>query len=205
MPIPGGGSHGMNFIDAGNNTVEGVPTYDGEGYDLGVLDGYLTSVGEQNALDRDYNSSEALKQRDWQERMYAEQMAFNSAESLKERIWSAEEAEKSRSWQTEMSNSSYSRAVSDLKSAGLNPILAAARSAGASTGSGGMATGGSAASVTSTSGSAASSSGSRGVDVAQIISALGSLLAGSGNLLSNFVTRKHFNTSNSTSHFFKYE
>lgn len=164
-------------------------------FDLGSLGGFLTSVGEQNSMDRDYNSAEALKQREWAEKMYGEQMAFNSAEALKERLWSADEARKSRDWQTEMSNTSYQRAVSDLKAAGLNPILAAARSAGATTGSGGMATGGSAASVSSTSGSSASSQGSRGVDLAQILTSVASLLSGSSSLIDSLNPLKKVKTN----------
>ena len=58
--------------------------------------------------------------------------------------FNAQEAQKNRDWQTEMSNSEIERRVNDLRKAGLNPILAI-NQGGAST----------------TSGSSASSSGSR--------------------------------------------
>lgn len=46
----------------------------------------------------------------------------NSAlEAARAREWSAEQAKILRDWQTEMSNTAYSRAVRDLKSAGINP------------------------------------------------------------------------------------
>lgn len=181
---------GSNVYEPASSSSDGAS----EQYDFGMLAGFLSSVGEQNALDREFNSAEALKQREWQEKMYGEQMAFNSAEALKERVWSAVEAQKSRDWQTEMSDTSYQRAVADLKAAGLNPILAAARSAGASTGSGGMATGGSAASVSSTSGSSASSQGSRGTDLTQILTAVASLLTGSSNLIDSLNPLKSMKT-----------
>lgn len=71
--------------------------------------------------------------------------------SLSNNVWSAEQAEKAnafnaeqaalnREFQREMSNTSYQRAVADLKAAGLNPVLAA-RISGASTPSGSAATG----------------------------------------------------------------
>ena len=201
MPGFGGGSSsGPIHVTVPGGLIQGSS----DDYDLGSLDGYLTSVGEQNALDRQFNSAESLKQREWQEQMLQAQMDYNTAEASANREWQSKESALSRSWQQAMSDSSFQRAISDLRKAGLNPILAAQR-AGASTGSGGMATGGSAASVSSVSGSAASSSGSRGVDLAQMISALGSLLAGSGNLIGQFITHKNSSTSNSTSHFFKYE
>lgn len=76
---------------------------------------------------REYNALEAQKAREFDASMTQNSAAFNSAE-----------AAKNRDWQTEMSNTSYQRAVGDMKSAGLNPMLAYSQG-GASAGSGSAA------------------------------------------------------------------
>lgn len=48
----------------------------------------------------------------------------NSAEAQKQRDFNREEAEKTRTWQENMRASTYQTTVSDLKAAGLNPMLA---------------------------------------------------------------------------------
>lgn len=58
------------------------------------------------------------------------QIAYNNS-------WSAEQAQKQMDFQKEMSNTSHTREVADLKAAGLNPVLSANQ--GASTPSGAMA------------------------------------------------------------------
>ena len=69
---------------------------------------------------------------------------FNKQEAMKNRDFTMGEATKNRSWQERMSNSSYQRSVKDLKSAGLNPLLAipgGASTPGGATASGSQASG----------------------------------------------------------------
>lgn len=72
--------------------------------------GLFTNSGYQAQLNREFNSAEALKQREWQ-----------SAEN-----------QLAREFQLMMSNTAYQRGVQDLRAAGLNPILAYSQGGAAS-------------------------------------------------------------------------
>jgi hypothetical protein len=68
------------------------------------------------------------------------QQQFNQTSAQKAMDFSASEAQKNRDWQEFMSNTAYQRAMTDLRKAGLNPILAytqgSASTPAGSTGSG---------------------------------------------------------------------
>lgn len=71
----------------------------------------------------------------------AEQMAYQTQSAERAMQFSAEEAQKNRDWQEHMSSTAYQRSMSDMKAAGLNPILAAGSSMAASTPAGASASG----------------------------------------------------------------
>lgn len=82
-----------------------------------------------------FNAEQSQLERDFSAEQTSAQNAFNSAEALKE-----------RNWQEYMSSTAYQRAVKDLQSAGLNPVLAVTQpaSSGQGASAGGSALGASA-------------------------------------------------------------
>lgn len=80
----------------------------------------------------------ATKHRRFQREEAEKARLFNAQEAELARAFSREEAATARAWQERMANTSYQRAMSDMRAAGLNPLLAYSQG-GAATPSGAMA------------------------------------------------------------------
>lgn len=90
-----------------------------------------------------YNRNSMLMQMGYNTLSAIQQGVYNHIEQQTAMAYNSAEAAKNRAWQEQMSNTSYQRAVEDMRKAGINPILAYTQG-GASTPSGAQGTIGSA-------------------------------------------------------------
>lgn len=90
-----------------------------------------------------FNRNSMLMQMGYNTLSAIQQGVYNHIEQQTAMSYNSAEAAKNRAWQEQMSNTSYQRAVEDMRKAGINPILAYTQG-GASTPSGAQGTIGSA-------------------------------------------------------------
>lgn len=115
-----GSSHGGKGVSFDGSSTNGV-SYGSPSSGVSVSSGYGDYLDLLREIS-DYNN------------------AFNLQQTQMVNEFNANEAQKNRDWQTEMSNSAHQRQVADLIKAGLNPVLSAGGQ-GAVTGSGAVASG----------------------------------------------------------------
>lgn len=112
----------------------------------------------------EFNAEQARLNRDWQDAFYSRSLADNQASARQAMEFSKSERLAAQEFSQAMSDTSYQRAVQDLRNAGVNPILAYMRggaSTPGSTGSNGVTYSGSSSGGASASTSAYSTKASR--------------------------------------------
>lgn len=139
--------------------------------------------------EREFNSAQSLLARQFNAREAAKARIFNSLEAAKARAFNSREARLQREYEERLSNTAYSRAVSDMRANGLNPYLMFGSASPASTPSGSAASG-AALSGSAASGSALGSTSARtntGMATANLLS---SAINSAAKLLDSFIPSK---------------
>lgn len=159
-----------------------------------------STVGGENEVNRRFNEEQAAINRDFNANQAALNRAFNSAEASAARDWSSMEAQlnrmfnsseaaNTRAWQERLANTAYQRAMSDMKKAGLNPILMASQGFSSNTPSGATGSGSSAqgfsASGQNASGQNASYNVGGGDTVSSLITSVSNAAKGLSDLISS--------------------
>lgn len=153
------------------------------------LTGLSTSaIAAENAEARrvtDFNAEQARLNREFQAKSASDAMEFEREQAEINRLWQEQQNQKSMEFSERLANSTYQRAVEDLKKAGLSPLLAYGNfqtSSPSGVTSSGSSARGFSSSGSSASGVKADSSSAKNADVNGLVNTFSSL-ASSFNLL----------------------
>lgn len=191
------GGHDFGIESSGSSSSE----------DTGLSDSYVQALENLLAYEvysadkaNQFTAEQNQKAMDFSAQQAALDRAFQQSSADKAMKFSADQAALTREWETQMSNSAYSRAMADLKKAGVNPLLAvtAGQSSTPTVGAAsGFSSAGSTASGYSGSGMKANASSivqsivsminTQSTNSAKIAS---SAISAIGNLLGSFVPKK---------------
>lgn len=160
------------------NTVnQGAMNVNMNPYSLSASDVALTGFsghGTYRGFGSNWFNAENIAKEDWirAEQAQNNQLARDLYFQSQANAFNAAEAQKARDYDREMSSTQFRRAVSDMKAAGLNPVLALGGSGASFHGTSAASSGGS----RSSSGNA----GSRGGDtsIGNVLGTVGSIIAG---------------------------